>query len=121
MAAEPRRVRHCAGTDGTGPGTVGGSPQLSPALDSATQIADAHMPDDSSLVPALLRDIDNNIDRFTADGAYDIWSLRESLAEKGSRRGDSAREGGCVVRWGDGCDWGARGVAGRWSRIGSCR
>ena len=41
--------------------------------------------EDASVVPALLDRVDGSIERFTADGAYDTWRVRETLASRGAR------------------------------------
>ena len=40
--------------------------------------------DDSTVVPELLDQVDGDIERFTADGAYDTWAIRDALASAGT-------------------------------------
>jgi len=40
--------------------------------------------DDATVVPTLLQQVGGGGARFTADGAYDSWSLREALAIRGA-------------------------------------
>ena len=40
--------------------------------------------DDSTVVPEFLDQVDQDIERFTADGAYDSWSIRDALAARGA-------------------------------------
>ena len=49
----------------------------------ADQLTDSSV-DDSSVVSDLLGQVDDDIERFTADGAYDTWSIREALAARGA-------------------------------------
>ena len=49
----------------------------------AEQLTDSSV-DDSSVVEGLLGQVDQDIERFTADGAYDTWAIREALAARGA-------------------------------------
>ena len=49
----------------------------------AEQLTDSTV-DDSTVVPSLLDQVDDDIERFTADGAYDTWSIRDALAVRGA-------------------------------------
>ena len=40
--------------------------------------------DDSTVVEDLLEQVEPEVERFTADGAYDTWSIREALAARGA-------------------------------------
>ncbi len=40
--------------------------------------------DDCTVVPDLLDQVESKIARFTADGAYDTWSIRHALAARGA-------------------------------------
>ena len=40
--------------------------------------------DDSTVVSDLLVQVDGDIERFTADGAYDTWAIRDALAARGA-------------------------------------
>ncbi len=49
----------------------------------AEQLTDSTV-DDSTVVTELLGQVDQDIERFAADGAYDTWSIREALAAQGA-------------------------------------
>ncbi len=49
----------------------------------AEQLTDSAV-GDSIVVPALLEQVSGDIERFTADGAYDTWSIRDALATRGA-------------------------------------
>ena len=49
----------------------------------AEQLTDSTV-DDSTVVEGLLDQVETEIERFTADGAYDTWSIREALAARGA-------------------------------------
>ncbi len=49
----------------------------------AQQLTDSSV-DDASVATELLEGIEGDIERFTADGAYDRWSVREALAARGA-------------------------------------